>query len=59
MSFTLTGTNLDAPGAAALAGWYRRLPGCAVKVNEPGWVVLRSPARGVLGLPITRGPAGW
>jgi hypothetical protein len=27
MSFTLTGTNLNAPDAALLAGFYRRLLG--------------------------------
>ncbi len=46
MSFTLTGTNLDAPDAAALAGFYRQLLGWAVKVDEPGWVVLQSPDGG-------------
>ncbi len=46
MSFTLTGTNLDAPDAARLAAFYRRLLGWAVKVDEPGWVVLQSPDGG-------------
>jgi catechol 2,3-dioxygenase-like lactoylglutathione lyase family enzyme len=46
MSFTLTGTNLDAPDARALAGFYRRLLGWTVEVDEPGWVVLRPPGGG-------------
>jgi catechol 2,3-dioxygenase-like lactoylglutathione lyase family enzyme len=46
MSFTLTGTNLDAPDAAALADFYRRLLGWAVTAHEPGWVVLQSPDGG-------------
>lgn len=46
MSFTLTGTNLDAPDAAALAGFYRRLLGWTVAAEEPGWVVLRPPGGG-------------
>jgi Glyoxalase-like domain len=46
MSFTSTGTNLDAPDATILAGFYRRLLGRAVEVNEPGWVVLRPPHGG-------------
>ncbi len=41
MSFTLTGTNLDAPDAGELAGFYRRLLGWSTEVDEPGWVVLR------------------
>lgn len=40
MLFTLTGTNLDAPDAHALAEFYRRLLGWAIKADEPGWVVL-------------------
>jgi catechol 2,3-dioxygenase-like lactoylglutathione lyase family enzyme len=46
MSFTVTGTNLDAPDANALAGFYRRLLGWTVEVDEPGWVVLRPPQGG-------------
>jgi catechol 2,3-dioxygenase-like lactoylglutathione lyase family enzyme len=46
MSFTLTGTNLDAPDANALAGFYRRLLGWTVAAEEPGWVVLRPPGGG-------------
>ena len=45
MSFTLTGTNLDAPDAGELAGFYRGLLGWPTEVDEPGWVVLR-PAGG-------------
>ena len=46
MSFTLTGTNLNAPDAAVLADFYRRLLGWVVEVDEPGWVVLRAPDGG-------------
>lgn len=46
MSFTLTGTNLDAPDARMLAGFYRRLLDWTVEVDEPGWVVLRPPGGG-------------
>jgi catechol 2,3-dioxygenase-like lactoylglutathione lyase family enzyme len=46
MSFTLTSTNLDAPDAAALADFYRRLLGWTVRTEEPGWVVLESPGGG-------------
>lgn len=46
MSFTLTGTNLDAPDAAVLAEFYRRLLGWTVEVDEPEWVVLRPPGGG-------------
>jgi hypothetical protein len=46
MFFTLTGTNLDAPDANALAGFYRRLLGWTVVVDDPGWVVLRPPGGG-------------
>jgi catechol 2,3-dioxygenase-like lactoylglutathione lyase family enzyme len=46
MSFTLTGTNLDAPDANALADFYRRLLGWTVAAEEPGWVVLRPPGGG-------------
>lgn len=47
MSFTLTGTNLDALDANALAGFYRRLLGWTVVVDDPGWVVLRPPGGGL------------
>ena len=43
---TLSGVVLDAPDAAALAGFYRGLLGWAVEQDEPGWVKLRSPAGG-------------
>jgi catechol 2,3-dioxygenase-like lactoylglutathione lyase family enzyme len=46
MAFTLTGTNLDAPDAGALAGFYRRLLGWTVREDEPGWVVLQPPGGG-------------
>jgi catechol 2,3-dioxygenase-like lactoylglutathione lyase family enzyme len=46
MFFTLTGTNLDAPDANALADFYRRLLKWTVEVDEPGWVVLRPPGGG-------------
>jgi catechol 2,3-dioxygenase-like lactoylglutathione lyase family enzyme len=46
MLFTLTGTNLDAPDANALADFYRRLLGWIVRVEEPGWVVLQAPGGG-------------
>jgi catechol 2,3-dioxygenase-like lactoylglutathione lyase family enzyme len=44
--FALTGTNLDAPDAAELAGFYRQLLGWIVEAEEPGWVVLRPPDGG-------------
>ena len=43
---TVTGTNIDAPDANALADFYRRLLGWTTGVEEPGWVVLRPPAGG-------------
>ena len=43
---TVTGTNIDAPDANALAGFYRRLLGWTTEVEEPGWVVLRPPEGG-------------
>ena len=42
----LTGTNLDAPDANLLAGFYRRLLGWTAEVDDPGWVVLRPPGGG-------------
>jgi len=42
----LTGTNIDAPDANALAGFYRRLLGWTTGVEEPGWVILRPPGGG-------------
>ena len=43
---TLTGTNIDAPDANALADFYRRLLGWTTSLEEPGWVILRSPGAG-------------
>ena len=40
---TVTGTNIDAPDANALADFYRRLLGWTTRVEEPGWVILREP----------------
>jgi len=38
---TVTGTNIDAPDAGALADFYRRLLGWTTRTEEPGWVVLQ------------------
>jgi catechol 2,3-dioxygenase-like lactoylglutathione lyase family enzyme len=43
---TVTGTNIDAPDANALADFYRRLLGFQTRTEEPGWVVLRPPGGG-------------
>jgi catechol 2,3-dioxygenase-like lactoylglutathione lyase family enzyme len=43
---TVTGTNIDAPDANALADFYRRLLGFETRTEEPGWVVLRPPGGG-------------
>ena len=43
---TVTGTNIDAPDANALAGFYRRLLGWTTGTEEPGWVILRAPDGG-------------
>ena len=43
---TVTGTNIDAPDANALADFYRRLLGWQTGTEEPGWVVLRAPGGG-------------
>ena len=43
---TVTGTNIDAPDANALADFYRRLLGWETGTEEPGWVVLRAPGGG-------------
>jgi hypothetical protein len=51
MLFTLGGTNLDAPDAKELAGFYRQLLGWTVVVDDPGWVVLRPPGGGLAGRP--------
>ncbi len=42
----LTGTNIDAPDANALADFYRRLLGWTTRTEEPGWVVLAPPGGG-------------
>jgi catechol 2,3-dioxygenase-like lactoylglutathione lyase family enzyme len=42
----LTGTNIDAPDANALADFYRRLLGWNTRTEEPGWVVLAPPGGG-------------
>jgi catechol 2,3-dioxygenase-like lactoylglutathione lyase family enzyme len=42
---TLTGTNIDAPDANALADFYRRLLGWTTRTEEPGWVIIQ-PAGG-------------
>jgi predicted enzyme related to lactoylglutathione lyase len=34
---TVTGTNIDAPDANALADFYRRLLGWTTSTEEPGW----------------------
>jgi catechol 2,3-dioxygenase-like lactoylglutathione lyase family enzyme len=38
---TVTGTNIDAPDADALADFYRRLLGWTTRTEEPGWVVIQ------------------
>jgi catechol 2,3-dioxygenase-like lactoylglutathione lyase family enzyme len=38
---TLTGINIGAPDANALAGFYRRLLGWTTGLEEPGWVILQ------------------
>ena len=38
---TVTGTNIDAPDANALADFYRRLLGWTTREEEPGWVVIQ------------------
>jgi len=43
---TMTGTNIDAPDARALADFYRRLLGFQTRTEEPDWVVLRPPGGG-------------
>lgn len=43
---TLSGTVLDAPDARALADFYRRLLGWAVRKEEPSWVTLDPPGGG-------------
>jgi catechol 2,3-dioxygenase-like lactoylglutathione lyase family enzyme len=46
LRLTVTGTNIDAPDANALADFYRGLLGWRTGVDEPGWVVLRPPGGG-------------
>ena len=43
---TLTGTNLDAPDAHTLAGFYRTLLGWEVASDQPDDVVLQPPGGG-------------
>ena len=43
---TLTGTNLDAPDAHTLAGFYRTLLGWEVASDQPDDVVLKPPGGG-------------
>jgi catechol 2,3-dioxygenase-like lactoylglutathione lyase family enzyme len=43
---TLTGINIDAPDANALADFYRRLLGWATGTEEPGSVILEPPDGG-------------
>ncbi|WP_250562849.1 VOC family protein [Sphaerisporangium fuscum] len=53
---TLTATVLGASDARALAAFYQRLLGWAVKQEEPDWVTLRAPD-GVAGLSFQTEPA--
>jgi catechol 2,3-dioxygenase-like lactoylglutathione lyase family enzyme len=41
LRLTVTGTNIDAPDANALADFYRRLLGWTTRTEEPGWVVIQ------------------
>ena len=43
---TVTGTNIDAPDASALADFYRRLLGWTTRTEEPGWVVIEQDGGG-------------
>ena len=43
---TVTGTNIDAPDANALADFYRRRLGWTASTDEPGWVILQPPGGG-------------
>ena len=38
---TVTGTNIDAPDANALADFYRRQLGWTTRTEEPGWVEIQ------------------
>jgi catechol 2,3-dioxygenase-like lactoylglutathione lyase family enzyme len=53
---SLSGTNLDAPDAHALADFYRRLLGWEVERDQPDDVVLKSPDGGA-GLSFQTEPA--
>jgi catechol 2,3-dioxygenase-like lactoylglutathione lyase family enzyme len=44
---TVTGVNIDAPDANALADFYRRLLGWPTGIEEPDWVILRAPGGGL------------
>ncbi|RIJ78975.1 VOC family protein [Nakamurella silvestris] len=44
--FTVTATVLDSLDARELAAFYQRLLGWPIRMNEPDWVSLRSPAGG-------------
>jgi predicted enzyme related to lactoylglutathione lyase len=46
---TVTGTNIDAPDANALADFYRRLLGWTTRTEEPGWVVIQPGGGGGVG----------
>jgi len=52
----LTHAVLDAPDAAELAAFYRRLLGWPVDKEEPGWITLRPPGGGA-GLAFQTEPA--
>jgi catechol 2,3-dioxygenase-like lactoylglutathione lyase family enzyme len=43
---TVTGINIGAPDANALAGFYGRLLGWTTGTEEPGWVILQPAAGG-------------
>jgi catechol 2,3-dioxygenase-like lactoylglutathione lyase family enzyme len=44
----MSGVVLDAPDAAELADFYRRLLGWKLHENEPGWVTLAHPGGSIL-----------
>jgi catechol 2,3-dioxygenase-like lactoylglutathione lyase family enzyme len=46
-TLTVTTVSLSAPDPAALAGFYHRLLGYEIAVEEPDWVLLRDPRGGV------------
>jgi catechol 2,3-dioxygenase-like lactoylglutathione lyase family enzyme len=43
-TLTITTVSLSAPDPAALAGFYHRLLGYEIAVEEPDWVLLRDPS---------------